>query len=61
MSKPYPEMIVLKRSRCPLCGAELGCPPLERVQGRVQALCPNGGCDFRTELFWLGDLETISN
>ncbi|MBI4425806.1 MAG: hypothetical protein HY554_18900 [Elusimicrobia bacterium] len=62
MAKAYPVQIVLKSRKCPQCGEkDFGHPDLKPKESSVQAACRNTGCDFRMDLFWIGDNNAWSN
>ena len=61
MAKDYPERIVLKQHKCPSCGQQMGHPDLRASDIAIQAACKKEGCDFKLELFWLGDSNAWAN
>lgn len=62
MAKPYPEQIALKSHKCPKCGStDFAHPDLKAKEASVEAACKTEGCDFRLELFWIGDTNAWTN
>lgn len=62
MAKPFPEQIALKTRKCPQCGNdEFGHPDLKPDEMAVQAACKKEGCDFKLDLFWIGDNNAFTN
>lgn len=62
MAKPFPVQIVLKKRKCPRCGDEtFGHPDLKPDDIAVQAACKKEGCDFKMDLFWIGDNAGFTN
>ena len=61
MAKPYPEMIQLKKNKCPSCGEDLDSAELRRVESVVRAACKGKNCGHSIELFWLGGAAVSAN
>ena len=61
MSKPYPEMIALKKSKCPSCGHSLDRGELRRDESVVRVGCGGKGCGYSMDLFWLGGATVSAN
>lgn len=61
MAKPYPEMISLKKSKCPSCGHPLDPGELRQIESVVHVGCGGKGCSYSMELFWLGGATVSAN
>ncbi len=57
MAKDYPEFVALKNRKCPQCGSkDFGHPDLKPLEAAVMAACKTKDCDFKLDLFWIGDM-----
>ncbi|MBI4347643.1 MAG: hypothetical protein HY553_12370 [Elusimicrobia bacterium] len=62
MAKPFPQVISLKSRKCPQCGSnEFGHPDVKPTEKAVEAACKTKDCDFKFELAWLGDHDSLTN
>ncbi len=56
MAKPFPEKVPFKLAKCPKCGEGFHEAEIQPHEDRVvRATCPNDGCDYALDLFWLGE------
>lgn len=60
MSKPYPDSVPLKHSKCPACGQRFE-GELQHVDAVVKAKCKGPGCAYGVDLYWLGGATVSAN